>query len=56
MKRLSSTEIAVELSNFLDSEGNGGEPETADQSYYYERGAIEFAAHLKAACADSFVP
>lgn len=47
MRRLTIGMICQELADFLDVEA--GAPETSQDSYWYARGAIEFAQHLKAA-------
>ena len=45
--KLSWPEIASELTDFLDVEGDMNT--TTEEGYWYTRGAVEFAQHLKAA-------
>lgn len=47
MHALNKADLSDELLSFLAVEGN--EPEAASESYWYQRGAIEFAEHLRAA-------
>lgn len=53
MKRLSREDISVELVSFLDSEGQADNDESMSSTsdmYFYQRGAVEFAEYLRAAC------
>lgn len=52
MKRLSYAEIAQELGDFLDVQGEKQLDEEESDYYYYQRGAIDFLQHLKAACSE----
>lgn len=47
MHALNKADLTDELLAFLAVEGN--EPEAASESYWYQRGAVEFAEHLRAA-------
>lgn len=46
--RLTYQQITKELADFLDAEAGG--PNDAEAGYWYQRGAIEFAKFLEAAC------
>lgn len=51
--RLSYSEIVKELADFLDVEAMS---EDEDEGYWYMRGAVEFAQHLKAAASEPVLP